>query len=125
MRRNTSEDWRPALPVSQLDDTGLHPVTVAGHALIVLRADGEILAYRDACPHEGFALSAHGERQDFVIMCRKHLWEFDTATGEHISRIPRPESNLRRYPVREVDGVVEIDIAAVPPHLAPLVRRAL
>lgn len=109
-----AHDWQPALAASELDDQNMRAVAIGGHKLILLRADGAIVAYRDACPHEGFPLSVHGERQDFVIMCNKHLWEFDTATGEHISRLPRPECNLKRYPVREIDGMVEVDLAAVP-----------
>lgn len=109
-----AQDWQPALPASELDDLNMRAVTIGAHKLILLRTDGEIVAYRDACPHEGFPLSVHGERQDFVIMCNKHLWEFDAATGEHISRLPRAQCNLKRYPVRETGGVVEVDIAAVP-----------
>ena len=109
-----AHDWQPALAASELDDLNMRAVAIGGHKLILLRADGEIVAYRDACPHEGFPLSVHGERVDFVIMCNKHLWEFDAATGEHISRLPRPECNLKRYPVRETGGMVEVDLAAVP-----------
>jgi nitrite reductase/ring-hydroxylating ferredoxin subunit len=111
---STAPDWRPAIGVGQLSDDGFHAAAAGGHKMIVLRADGDIVAYRDACPHEGFALSVTGERQDFVLVCNKHLWEFDAATGEHISRIPRPQCNLKRYPVREVDGMVEVDLSAHP-----------
>ncbi|MFC6280051.1 MULTISPECIES: Rieske 2Fe-2S domain-containing protein [Polaromonas] len=77
-------------------------------------ADRPGCAYRDACPHESYPLSKHGERQDFVLVCNKHLWEFDAASGEHISRLQRPECNLKRYPTREVNGMIEVDISAVP-----------
>lgn len=107
-------DWQPAIAADQLTSDGFHAATVGSHPLILLRADCEVIAYRDACPHEGYALSIHGERQDFVIVCNKHLWEFDAATGEHISRLPRPECNLKRYPTREVDGVVEVDVSPPP-----------
>ena len=43
-------------------------------------------------------------------MCQKHLWEFDAASGKHISRLERPECNLKRYPVRVVDGTVEVEL---------------
>tara|TARA_R110001599_G_C12094355_1_gene646387 strand:- start:330 stop:683 length:354 start_codon:yes stop_codon:yes gene_type:complete len=108
------ENWRPALPQQDLSDEGFTPVTVGDHKLILLRADGECVAYRDACPHEGYPLSIHGERQDFVLVCNKHLWEFDAATGEHVSRLPRPQCNLRRYAVRAVNGMVEVDIGNAP-----------
>lgn len=104
--------WRPVLAGRALDATGMQAVTVDGHKLIVLRADGQVVAYRDACPHEGYALSVHGERQDFVIVCNKHLWEFDAATGEHISRIPRPQCNLQRFAAREVGEMIEVDLGA-------------
>jgi nitrite reductase/ring-hydroxylating ferredoxin subunit len=121
----SQSNWQPAIRRDALSDDGMHAAVVGEHRLVVLVADGEVIAYRDACPHEGFALSKFAERQDFVIVCNKHLWEFETGTGEHISRIPRPQCNLTRYPTREVDGMVEVDIGAVrwvePPTAAPLV----
>lgn len=109
-----SPDWQPAIAVSELSPDGVHPAVVGQHKLIVLRADGQAVAYRDACPHEGFPMSKNAERQDFVLVCNKHLWEFEAATGEYISRTPRPECNLKRYPTREANGMVEVDISAVP-----------
>lgn len=100
--------------VADVPADGFMTLTVVGHRLILLQADGQCVAYQDACPHEGFALSRHAERQDFVIVCNKHLWEFDAATGEHISRLPKPHCNLRRYPVREVDSKLEVDVSAWP-----------
>ncbi len=114
MTSETDSNWQAALPASQVVDLALHAVTIGDHKLVLLRAEGEVLAYRDACPHEGFPLSVHGEHQDFVIMCRKHLWEFDAVTGEHISRVPRPQCNLQRYPVREVDGGMAPPSALIP-----------
>lgn len=100
--------WHPALAVREISDLGLHAAEPGGHKVVILRVDGQLRAYHDACPHEGFALSQHAERHDFVIVCNKHLWEFDAATGEHISRIPRERCNLRPCPVREIDGMVEV-----------------
>ncbi len=115
MTLEPDSNWQAALPVSQVDDLGLHAVTLGDHKLLLLRADGELHAYRDACPHEVFPLSLDGVRQDLVIMCRKHRWEFEAATGEHISRIRRPQCNLQRYPVRQVDGMIEVDVGTAPP----------
>lgn len=107
-------DWRPALAANRISDDGIHAGNAGGHKVILLRVDGEVVAYRDACPHEGFPLSITGEREDRVLVCNKHLWEFDLPGGEHISRLPRPQCNLKRYPTRLVDGVVEVDVSAVP-----------
>lgn len=103
-----------SLGSEDVPDNGMVALTVAGRKVILLRDDNACHAYVDACPHEGFALSRHGERQGFVIVCKKHLWEFDAETGEHISRLPRPQCNLRRFPVREADGRIEIDVSPWP-----------
>ena len=110
---SSTPQWHRALAASEVSDLGLHSAEPGGHKVVILRVDGELRAYRDACPHEGFPLSKHAERQDFVIVCNKHLWEFDAATGEHISRIPRERCNLKRCPVREVDGVLEVEVSGV------------
>lgn len=106
--------WRDAMASAEVSEQGMHAVNLDGHAIVILQADGELIAYRDACPHEGYPLSQHAQRQDFVIVCQKHLWEFDTGTGEHISRVPRARHNLRRYPVREVGGRVQVDLSVWP-----------
>ena len=111
---STPPRWLPAIASQALDDRNMLAANAGGHPLVILRADGEVVAYRDACPHEGYPLSTHGERQDFVIVCNKHLWEFEAGNGEHISRIPRPQCNLKRYPVRLVDGMVQVDVSGVP-----------
>lgn len=107
-------EWCPAALKGDLNPHRLNPVTVGGHKLIVLQVDGEVRAYRDACPHEGFSLSQHGEQQDFIVVCNKHLWEFDADTGEYLGRIPRPECALKRYPTRVIAGRVEVDLSAHP-----------
>jgi nitrite reductase/ring-hydroxylating ferredoxin subunit len=47
-----------------------------------------------------------------VLICAKHLWEFDVRTGEHISRVRRPQHDLRPIPVRTVGEDVEVDVSA-------------
>ena len=105
---NGAGQWHRALALGELSAYGLHAAQVGGHNVVLLRVDGGLRAYRDACPHEGFSLSKHAQREDFVIVCNKHLWEFDAETGEHVSRVPRPQCNLTPYPVREADGFVEV-----------------
>ncbi len=107
-------EWHATLAFDHLSEgwvEGVTVVTPAGAAkLILLRNGNAVCAYRDACPHEGFPLSETGIIEDGVLICGKHLWEFDVATGKHISRLERPECNLKRYPVRVADGVVEVDV---------------
>lgn len=98
--------------LAELREGEIHPVNVEGVDLILLRYEGGIAAYLDACPHEGAQLS-FGERVGDVLICAKHLWEFDVRSGEHISRVRRPQHDLKKASVRIVDEHVEVDVSAL------------
>jgi toluene monooxygenase system ferredoxin subunit len=104
-------DWRPVLDVQDVRENEITKAEVGELSLVLLRQADDVFAYRDECPHEQHPLSK-GELGDGVIVCAKHLWEFEIRTGQHITRVPRIERNLVRYPVRLVDGRVEIDLSA-------------
>lgn len=78
--------------------------------LLIRLADG-LFAYENRCPHEE-ALLSDGEldTDDGVLVCYKHLWEFEIRTGQHVSRVPLKERNLTAFPVRETDGAIEVDL---------------
>lgn len=107
-------DWKPTLPVTVIGADGLHAALAGTQPVILLRTAGELVAFRDACPHEGFPLSKVGELDGDLIVCSKHLWEFDAGNGKHVSRLEKPQCNLVRYAVRVVDGVVEVDVGGAP-----------
>ena len=105
-----TQRWHPTVPFDDLSEGWVEGASAGETKLILVRSGDEVCAYRDACPHEGFPLSETGMIEEGVLVCNKHLWEFDVATGKHISRLERPECNLKRYPVRVVEGVVEVDV---------------
>ena len=102
-------DWRPVATAPELHEGRINKAGVAGLNLIVLKLDGELLAYEDRCPHEGHPLSL-GKLEAGVLICAKHLWEFEVKTGKHISRIHRPECNLKPLAVRVAGERVEVDV---------------
>lgn len=104
--------WLPAIALSAVAPNTIVKVTVAGHDLIVLKLDGEIVAYDDRCPHE-FAPLSEGDLESGVIVCARHLWEFEARTGVHISRINRPDNNLKVIPVRLRGGQIEVDLSVL------------
>jgi nitrite reductase/ring-hydroxylating ferredoxin subunit len=104
--------WQPVVRLSQIREDEIYPANVEGVDLILLRHEGGISAYLDACPHEGAQLS-FGERQGDVLVCAKHLWEFDVRSGEHISRVRRPQHDLKKAPVRVVGEDVEVDVTGL------------
>ena len=106
-----TQNWHATVLFDDLSEGWVEGATAGEIRLILLRSGDAVSAYRDACPHEGFPLSETGTIEGGVLICNKHLWEFDVATGKHISRLDRPECNLKRYPVRVVEGIVEVDIS--------------
>ncbi|MGH8971620.1 MAG: Rieske (2Fe-2S) protein [Acidimicrobiia bacterium] len=80
----------------------------------VFNVDGELCAVDGACPHRGGPL-ADGMVRDGVVTCPRHWFRFDLRTGEHVGD---PGLRLRRYPVRVVDGVVEVLLPPAPPSLS-------
>lgn len=119
-------DWHAAAQADDVWPDVVHGVRVAGVPVVLVRAgdgdEGAVCAYRDACPHERFPLSEWGEIENGVLVCQRHFWEFDLATGRHVSRITRPECDLTRLPVKVESGTVYVDAeaaAALPPSPAP------
>lgn len=106
-----SGDWVRLLPVEEVVEGKIHTAKAKSVDLILLNSSGGILAYRDACPHEGFSFSKHGEIKDDVLICNKHLWEFEIWSGEHVARVRRPHCNLQGYEVREIDGFIEVNMS--------------
>jgi nitrite reductase/ring-hydroxylating ferredoxin subunit len=103
-------DWRCVASASEVLGGRINKANVGSLNLILLVADGEVLAYADACPHEGHPLS-RGELEADVLICAKHLWEFEISTGKHISRVHRPQCNLKPFAARLVGGSIEVDVS--------------
>ena len=104
--------FRRVVALAEVREGEIYPVNVDGVDLILMRYDGGIAAYLDACPHEGAQLS-FGSREGDVLVCAKHLWEFDVRSGEHISRVRRPQHDLKKAPVRVVGDQVEVDVSSL------------
>ncbi|MHB8668373.1 MAG: Rieske (2Fe-2S) protein [Burkholderiales bacterium] len=101
--------WQSIVEFEDIFEGHINKVSVSGVKLILLRIDGELYAYEDACPHERHPLSL-GELEGDILTCAKHLWEFEIRTGKHVSRISRPKYDLRSFGVRVVDGVVQVEL---------------
>lgn len=111
-------------------------VTVGGLELGLFRVRGGIVAWRNHCPHmaapvcrgvvSGTRLpSAVYEyelgRDDEVLQCPWHGWEFDLVSGEHLAS--GSTARLRGYPVEVVEGVVYVQLRAGGPATASLSPR--
>jgi nitrite reductase/ring-hydroxylating ferredoxin subunit len=78
-----------------------------GRRLAVGRSDdGAPFAVDDACPHEGYPLSK-GALAGRLLTCVWHNFKFDVRSGACV----KGDEGVRAWPVREVDGFVEVALA--------------
>ncbi|WP_369259737.1 Rieske (2Fe-2S) protein [Geodermatophilus amargosae] len=68
--------------------------------------DGSLHATQAACPHAGGPL-ADGQTDPDVLVCPLHLYGFRWSDGASTGGVGRP---VRLYPVRDVDGVLVVDV---------------
>jgi nitrite reductase/ring-hydroxylating ferredoxin subunit/alkylhydroperoxidase/carboxymuconolactone decarboxylase family protein YurZ len=71
-------------------------------AFVRREPDGTVTAFEARCPHQGTALTDDA-LEDERIVCPRHQWAFDAATGECVDHGDRP---LNRLECRVVDGRV-------------------
>lgn len=116
--------WMPAMKLAAVTADAINGAVAGGVRLVILKRGPEIVAYEDACPHEGHPLS-DGELDADVLICTRHLWEFEVLTGKHVSRLDNPSNNLNRFPTRIVGDLVEVDLDAPSRPGVALPRRNL
>lgn len=97
-------DYVPVATQDALWDGEMEPFQVNGTEILLLRVEGDYLAYQGTCPHQRQSL-AEGELDGTVLTCAFHLWEFDVRTGRGIN--PRG-SCLVRHDTRVADGRVYV-----------------
>ncbi len=72
--------------------------------------DDRLFAVEDRCPHRGGPLS-EGIVHGHCVTCPLHDWVIDLAEGR---AVPPDEGRVRTYPVRVVDGRIEIGLGTAP-----------
>ena len=76
--------------------------------------DGSWGAIDNVCTHDGGVLG-EGELSDCQVECPRHGGQFDLKTGE-VRALP-PVYPVNAYPVRIVDGRVEVDVGVATKEL--------
>lgn len=103
-----AETWHTAAAAADIDDMSPTACTVAGRAIAIYRVDGAYYATSNICTHEEAELS-DGLIEGCEIECPFHFARFDIKTGKALTS--PAEVDLATYPVREVDGRIEVCIA--------------
>ena len=75
-----TEQWRETINFDDLWEGDMTSVTVDGENVLLMNVDGQVRAYANTCPHQAGPLD-EGDFDGVTLVCARHLWEFDAATG--------------------------------------------
>ncbi len=101
-----AEGYVATVPVAAVTEDEMTIVRVAGKKIILTRRAGRLYAIDSACPH-GAADLSEGSLRRGRLCCHEHDYCFDVATGLLVWPDDEPY-RLRRYDVKEEDGVVKV-----------------
>lgn len=109
--------WTDALSLDALPPGGVKVRTLHGTPVALFRLEeGGVHAIDNRCPHEGYPLS-QGARSGCVLTCSWHNFKFDLRDGACL----KGDEAVATWPVRIVDGVVQVDLT--PPDPAVEIAR--
>ena len=111
-----SENWQPLIAESDFPTEGKATAKLGGWHVLVVRGEQGFHAVNDRCTHQA-ALISTGRVRRGAVMCPLHGARFEVATGRCIGATYR---DLRTFPVRLADGMIEVDVPAVPPGIEEL-----
>jgi len=101
--------WTPLARLTDLADA----TRLTAGAVTLIRNHDTWHAIASRCPHMGYPMEKSTLR-DGVVTCAWHQWEFDLATGGCYRGAC---ADLPVYPLRIVDGQVQVDLAGSELHL--------
>jgi nitrite reductase/ring-hydroxylating ferredoxin subunit len=108
--------WRRVgLTGASLADGTMKEVDVGGVAVVVLRAEGRLVAFQARCPHEEGAL-AEGRLESGQLACPLHGATFAVPSGRIVADpdgVTPPSGDvpsLRAFPIRLISDEIEVDV---------------
>lgn len=107
MNDTTAAEFVTVCAADDLWEGEMEAFDVGDAEVLVLNVDGSFHAYDAICPHQSVPL-VEGGFEGGVLTCRAHRWTFDACTGRSLNPCGQ---QLRRYPIRIVDGQVQVSTA--------------
>ena len=98
------------VPADQLPEGERIFIEVEGRSIVIFNLAGKLFAIGDVCSHDNGPVG-DGEIEENEIICPRHGGRFDIFTGKATS-LP-PVVDIPSYPVRVVEGMIEIGIPRV------------
>lgn len=106
-------DYLDAVPDDHLEPGETATVAVEGRPVTVANLDGERwCAFEHLCPHQATPLGGLPLSRKVLLQCPEHGSMFDVTTGECV--LPSQDGwtgQLRTFPTRVVDGVVQVALS--------------
>ena len=99
-------EFYPVCRVSELAEGEARMVQAADKLIAVFRHEGQYFAIDDTCPHMGDSLS-RGYVEKGIVTCPWHAWRFRLADGAWADN---PRIKIGSYPVRVVDGEIQVEV---------------
>jgi len=94
--------WSKGPKTSELDDAKPFRWDIDDSSVLLLRFDGRLQAFRNACAHQGLPLDEGiVDIEARTITCPWHGFRFDCTSGECLTA---PQAQLETLPVRIKDG---------------------
>jgi 3-phenylpropionate/trans-cinnamate dioxygenase ferredoxin subunit len=93
------------VPADQLPEGERLYIEVGGKQIVIFNLAGKLFAIGDVCSHDNGPVG-DGEIEENEIICPRHGGRFDIRSGKATS-LPAVV-DIPAYPVRVVDGMIEI-----------------
>lgn len=100
-------EFVPVASVDELQNGDRLFIEIDNEAIVVFNIAGGYYAIGDVCSHDNGPLG-DGELHGYEIVCPRHGATFDVRTGQVLS-LPAVV-DIPAYPVRVVDGQIEIGV---------------
>ena len=94
-------------PASELPNGERLFVEIGGKSIVIFNIAGQLFSIGDICSHDDGPVG-EGDIENFNITCPRHGGEFDLRTGKAV-QLPVVE-DIPAYPVRVVDGMIQLGI---------------
>lgn len=91
-------------PIDSLPSSTVQGIEVEGTAILLCKLDGEVYAYRNACPGSVLPLD-RGRLKDYTLLCPWHNCLYDIRTGK---RLDGGTGRLQVIPVALRDGMIQL-----------------
>jgi nitrite reductase/ring-hydroxylating ferredoxin subunit len=110
------ESWHDIVPEAEFPPEGKLVKMINGWHVLVVKTESGIYAVNDRCTHQASTLSG-GRIRRGAVMCPLHGARFELDTGRNIGGTYRP---IRTFPLRIVDGMVEVAVPEDSPGMEDL-----